>query len=277
MREQTLTRWETRLRGAIELIGQRMADPPSLAELAAAANVSPFHLHRIWRALLGETVGETLSRLRVELSRDLLQRSGSVTETALAAGFATPQSFARAFRRATGTTPTQALRDELATPLAQVTLERREQKLVITLRREGQTYTNLNATFTELWTWAESAGRPPDFGGIFGLLWDDPVSVPIEALRYDAAMALGDDLVPPSRFGREDLPAAEYASLRHVGSYDDLESATQRLIVQWLLLSGREPADFPIIHQFHDDPDTTPAHALVTDILLPLLAEESNA
>lgn len=30
---------------------------PDLQELAAAAHLSPFHFHRVWRALTGETVG----------------------------------------------------------------------------------------------------------------------------------------------------------------------------------------------------------------------------
>jgi AraC-like DNA-binding protein len=71
----------------------RLDDPPSLAELASAAAVSPFHFHRIWRALTRETVGQTILRLRMEVSQELLLvKDAGVTETATAIGFGTPQS-----------------------------------------------------------------------------------------------------------------------------------------------------------------------------------------
>jgi AraC family transcriptional regulator len=108
-----------------------------------------------------------------------------------------------------------------------------------------------------------------DLLGIYGILLDDPATVPEEELRYDACLALGVASAPePFRVLR--LPAGEYARLRHFGSYDGLEAATQYVLGEWLLSSGREPADFPIIHHAHNDPDQTPVDDLVTDILLPL-------
>ena len=108
MNEVKLIRWRSRLERAATLQSERLDNPPSLQELAKAAAVSPFHFHRIWRALTGETVRQTLLRMRVEVSRELLKaKNASVTETALAVGFGTPQSFARAFRRHTGMTPSE--------------------------------------------------------------------------------------------------------------------------------------------------------------------------
>src|ERR1700723_1956432 len=103
-----LDRWRRRFERAASLLSGRRDDPPSLAELATAAAVSPFHFHRIWRALTRETVGQTVLRLRLEASKELIQkRDATVADTAIAVGFATPQSFARAFRRHTGMTPTE--------------------------------------------------------------------------------------------------------------------------------------------------------------------------
>jgi AraC family transcriptional regulator len=101
-------RGRRRFERAASLLSGRLDDPPSLAELASAAAVSPYHFHRIWRALTCETVGQTLLRLRLQASQELLLvKDAKVTETATALGFGTPQSFARAFRRYTGLTPTE--------------------------------------------------------------------------------------------------------------------------------------------------------------------------
>jgi AraC family transcriptional regulator len=279
MNEDLIDHWRRRLERAASLITRRLSDPPSLAELAAAAAVSPFHFHRIWRALTHETVGQTILRLRVEASEDLLlARDASVTETAIAVGFGTPQSFARAFRRQTGRTPTEHRASHNSVGKddreLKVTIEQRGEIIVVALRREGIAYTDLNATFGQVWAWAESADTLKHLTGIYGLPLDDPVSVPEDELRYDACLALGVASAPePFRVLR--LPAGEYACLRHLGSYDGLEAATQYVAGEWLLTSGREPAHFPISHNFLNDPDQTPVDELMTDILL-LLKEGTS-
>jgi AraC family transcriptional regulator len=279
--EDMLDRWRRRFERAASLLSGRLDDPPSLAELASAAAVSPFHFHRIWRALTHETVGQTILRLRMEASQELLlAKDASVTETAAALGFGTPQSFARAFRRHTGITPSEHRNSQ--PPVAEkdardmkVAVDRRGEIVVVGLRREGKPYTNLNATFGQVWSWAEATDTLKDLQGIYGILLDDPASVPENELRYDACLALGVTSAPePFRVLR--LPAGEYASLRHFGSYDGLEAATQHVVGEWLLSSGREPADFPIFHHAHNDPDQTPVDELITDVLLPLKGRPSR-
>ena len=275
-----LDRWRRRFERAASLLSGRLDDPPSLAELASAAAVSPFHFHRIWRALTRETVGQTILRLRLEASQELLLiKDASVTETATAIGFGTPQSFARAFRRHTGLTPSEHRNSQ--SPVAKrdtadmkVAVDRRGEIMVVALRREGKAYTDLNATFGQVWSWAEATDTLQHLQGIYGIPLDDPASVPVDELRYDAGLALGVTSAPePFRVLR--LPAGEFACLRHFGSYDGLEAATQYVVGEWLLSSGREPADFPVFHKFINDPDQTPVDELITDILLPLKERNS--
>jgi len=195
--EDILDRWRRRFERAASLLSGRLDDPPTLAELASAAAVSPFHFHRIWRALTRETVGQTILRLRMEASQNLLLvKDASVTQTALAVGFGTPQSFARAFRRHTGLTPS-AHRDSQPSVVEKggqdmkVAVDRRGAVIVVALRREGKPYSNLNATFGRVWSWAESKDMLKDLQGIYGILLDDPATVPEGELRYDACLALG--------------------------------------------------------------------------------------
>jgi AraC family transcriptional regulator len=275
-----LDRWRRRFERAASLLSGRLDDPPSLAELASAAAVSPFHFHRIWRALTRETVGQTILRLRMEASQELLRvKDASVTETATAIGFGTPQSFARAFRRHTGLTPSEHRNSQSSVAKKdaadmKVAVDRRGEIMVVALRREGKAYTDLNATFGEVWSWAEATDTLQHLQGIYGIPLDDPASVPVDKLRYDAGLALGVTSAPePFRVLR--LPAGEFACLRHFGSYDGLEAATQYVVSEWLLSSGREPADFPVFHNFINDPDQTPVDELITDILLPLKERNS--
>jgi AraC family transcriptional regulator len=266
--------WIERTAEALDLLSARLDDPPSLQELASAAGYSAFHFHRIWRALLGETVGQTIARLRIAAAQQRLRNPGaSITRVAMDGGFATPQSFARAFRRVAGLSPSEFVVSDLpqsgvaADRSADLQVELRPSCRLVALRREGGAYRELNALFARVWAWAEESGRLADLQGLYGIPMDDPLSVPEAQLRYDACLALGEDANPPDPFHRVILPAGEYARLRHNGSYDDLEDADQTLI-QRVTASGRKPADLPLVHQFLDDPDETPTDELRTDILL---------
>jgi AraC family transcriptional regulator len=271
-----IARWEARLERALALIAARLDAPPDLDELAAAAAVSPFHFHRIWRALTGEPVARTIARLRIAAAQARLAAAdASVTAVALESGFATPQSFARAFRRVTGEAPSAFVGVEAA-PVgvaasagADVRIEWRSPGELVALRREGDAYRALNALFQQVWEWAERDGRIAGMEGLYGIPWDDPVSVDETRLRYDAALALRDPGAPPPPLRRVALPGGDHAALRHVGSYDGLEAANQRLI-GWVLASERVPADFPLFHHFLDDPEQVPEHLLRTDVLMRL-------
>ncbi|NIJ21211.1 AraC family transcriptional regulator [Sphingomonas naasensis] len=271
-----MDRWIARMERALNLLASRLDDPPGLAELAAAAHISPFHFHRIWRAMTGEPLGQTIARLRIAASQERLAAGGAtVTAVAMDGGFGTPQSFARAFRRVTGLTPTQFV-SRGADPInvaaregVPVRIEWRAEGQLVALRQDGGAYRELNALFWQLWNWAESEGRLDGLQGIYGIPLDDPLSVPEDRLRFDACLALADPGRPPAPLRRLAFDAGEFAVLRHIGSYDALEDADQRLI-DWLLAGDRMPADMPLFHHFLDDPEEVPAAQLRTDILLRL-------
>jgi AraC-like DNA-binding protein/effector-binding domain-containing protein len=81
-------------------------DDISLTALASQAALSPFHLHRVFAAAVGETSKQYTLRLRLGRAAALLLTSGdSVLDVALSCGFQSHEVFCRAFRRQFGTTP----------------------------------------------------------------------------------------------------------------------------------------------------------------------------
>lgn len=71
-----------------------------LKNLAEIANYSPFHFQRIFKQVTGETSKQFIIRMRLENSAHFLiaHRNKSITEIALDSGFASPSTFARAFK-----------------------------------------------------------------------------------------------------------------------------------------------------------------------------------
>src|SRR5450830_655952 len=68
------------------VVAALVADPMavhSLEKLAGIAHFSPFHFHRLYRSLVGETIGDTIRRLRLAQAATLLgENRSSVTEIA---------------------------------------------------------------------------------------------------------------------------------------------------------------------------------------------------
>ena len=111
----------------LEHIDRQLDEPLELEVLAAVANFSSFHFHRLFTAWMGETLGEYVRRRRLEVGalRLVAQPRLPVLQVALSAGFGSTEAFARAFKSHFRATPTawRALqvsnRDQLKSKLDQ--------------------------------------------------------------------------------------------------------------------------------------------------------------
>ena len=89
-------------------IEEHLDEPLRLDELAAIGGFSPHHFHRIFRQVTGEAPKEYLRRLRLERAVLRLKVSpDNVLQIALESGFATHETFTRAFIRQFGISPSE--------------------------------------------------------------------------------------------------------------------------------------------------------------------------
>lgn len=96
----------------LELIEARLDQRLALAELAAAAGLSPSHFKPLFKASTGLAPHQFVIRRRVERARALLLGGRlPMAQVALDAGFAHQSHMARAMRRILGTTPGALRRD----------------------------------------------------------------------------------------------------------------------------------------------------------------------
>ena len=99
-----LAKW--RLKRTIEYIEAHLADPVSLADMAAASGLTRMHFAAQFRAATGLRPHEYLLRRRIERGQELLARAGlSVVEVALSVGFQTQAHFTSVFSRFVGQPP----------------------------------------------------------------------------------------------------------------------------------------------------------------------------
>ena len=90
---------------AKELLNARLAAPPSLEELAATVNLSPFHFARVFRRATGLPPHAWVKQRRIEQARALLKAGCAPVNVAVQLGFADQSHLTRQFKQAYGVGP----------------------------------------------------------------------------------------------------------------------------------------------------------------------------
>lgn len=267
----------------IEYIYAHLDEAPDLNTLADVAALSPYHWHRTWQAVYGESVVGTVKRLRLQrAAADLSHTDMALDAIWPRAGYGSLAAFSRSFKEAYGLAPTEyrkagshtrftmpnspkgvsAMHDVAIKTIAPATLA--------VIPHRGS-YMEIGRAFETLFgtLGARNLLRP----GLCmkGLFYSDPTAVPEAELRSAAAIAVPDDSFPvEAPLQRESLRGGAYAVLRHKGPYSDMKAAYDWLYGEWLPRSGREAADAPVFEDYLNNPREVAPGDLLTDICLPL-------
>jgi AraC family transcriptional regulator len=255
-------------------IQSHLDDPLPLEELAGVACFSPFHFHRIFRALTGEGVHVHVRRLRLERAAQRLKLAEQpVTQIAFDAGYESHEAFTRAFHAMFGESPSQFRGGRFRPPdfgaPPPVEIKTLDPTPVVFLRHSGP-YAAVGATWSRLAMWAGMRGLIGPASRFLGISWDDPDITPPDKLRYDAAITLARPISPEGEFGVTEIAGGEYATLLHKGPYEKLSETYRLIFGAWLPGSGRELRDAPCFEHYLNSPQTAQPEDLLTVIHVPL-------
>ena len=268
---------------AIDHVLTHLDRPLPLEVVAQAASFSPFHFHRVFKSLTGETLNQFVKRVRLERAVTMLSHAPdrSLTEIALACGFGSSSDFSRSFKQRFGVPPSafdvQTYRDarrerwtgEMPDPERSQLLERLPpgenpdgfEADLLELPPRTVAYIRVPDPYREgavigaierLMTWAESRGFADNTW--YGYMWDDPEVVAHEDCRYDAAVEVPDDHAPEGEIGRFDFPAMRVGRVEVRGPIDLEQRAIDWMFGTWLPRSGLLPTDQPAFEVWHGRP-----------------------
>jgi len=257
---------QMRINEMILYVQEHLEQRMSLEELASVAGYSPFHVHRIFHAYVGETLGTYIQRLRMGKALDALINSlKPITDIALQSGYQTPAAFSKAFKQLFRTTPSQVRKTGqrpgmFFNPLEIVPEIRRFKMLaeirelpvknVLTVTRKGLIDNNFNKTAHDafivlnrfinsnrIWSSLEK--------GCLGICPDDGVEVSPEESRYIAGYFLKDGAEVWVRGEVEEmvLPAGRVAVFVHKGPYETLWQTWNKIYRDWLPTSEEKLRD----------------------------------
>src|SRR5262245_20059433 len=95
-----------RLHQGRDFIGSCFAQPITVALAAKAAHLSPYHFHRMFKEVFGQTPVQFLQERRLTMAKRLLSKTDeTVTQICLAVGFESLGSFSWLFRKRFGCSP----------------------------------------------------------------------------------------------------------------------------------------------------------------------------
>ncbi len=92
--------YEERVNRVLDYIAQHLDGDLSLKTLADVSHFSPFHFHRVFQGITGQTVNSFVRRARLERAAQLMKASPSqrITDIAIEVGFPGLAEFSRAFK-----------------------------------------------------------------------------------------------------------------------------------------------------------------------------------
>jgi AraC family transcriptional regulator len=256
-------------------------DALDLNKLAEVACLSPYHWHRIYHAMRGETIAATVRRLRLHRATGwLTQTDLSIEEIAEKSGFGGVESFTRIFKAAYGMPPARYRREgshrrfdpavkEGSAIMQHVDIRRVPHMQAATIAHRGS-YMEIGRAFETLFGTLGARNLLRPSLRMFGIYYDDPASVPEAELRSRAAIVAPTPLPIEPPLEAATIVGGAYAVLRHKGPYADMRGAYEWLYGTWLPQSGREPADAPCVEEYLNTPRDTPPTELLSDIYLPL-------
>lgn len=271
--------------------------------MAEWTGFSARHFGRIFSGAFGEAPSEFMRRLRLERAASALQTGGlSVTEIAFDAGYETLEAFLKAFRLAYHVNPgdfRESARDPrlqcpsgvhwepcprdivpvlMLHPLTtmEAIIKQQPELRLLCLRHIGP-YNEIGAAFGTLLGWAGRQGLS-SFTTV-ARYYDDPGTVPPSELRSDACAIVPADFVLPESLDLpvflSVIPAGEYASVMHKGSYKGLGDAWARFMGQAFPALGRKEGEV-CLEIYHSDCSNTPEDELLTEILQELAPEPAK-
>jgi len=91
--------YSKRINRVLDYLDEHYPEQLTLEGLAEVANFSPYHFHRIFKSIVGESLYKYIQRIRVEKAAKKLKYSNkSITDIAFECGFGHSASFSRTFK-----------------------------------------------------------------------------------------------------------------------------------------------------------------------------------
>jgi AraC family transcriptional regulator len=290
-----------RIHDAIDFIYNHLDAELDLAQIAGAACYSPYHFHRLFSAVTGESPRQFANRVRLEKSASDLRRSKSlhVTEIAFKYGFSSNSSYTKVFKKHFGVSPSHFRKNTAQhSKIRQVHskngkasyfqekylcnvnemmhwLERSasiEMKYMPSMNIAYIAHTGpfdqIGKAYERLLKWAFL--QDLNIGRKLSFYHDDADLTDLSKLRQGAGIVMGESIRAAGEVRSTVIEKGGYAVGRFEIAFNEFERAWQGMMV-WMSEQGFSPDNKKVFYElYHNDFREHPENKNIVDLCIPL-------
>lgn len=308
-KELSRQEYTARINRVMDYIGKNISQVIDLSIMADIASFSPYHFHRIFTFITGETPNNFVSRIRLERAAVLLQDStkDTISEIAFRCGFINVSSFSRAFKSFFGVSAKEFRRLDKAIyikngirysknckPISKIgkniqqvneqicSVELNEliimdtkieikqmPELNLIYCRHMGAFNKIGQAYEKLFKWAVPRGLVTSSTKTVTVYHDDPAVTGVEKVRQDASIIVENDVKVEGEIGKSTVSAGKYA----IGHFEIKETEFElawNTMCSWLTESGYQPGEGSTYELYHNDYNEHPEHKFIVDICIPV-------
>lgn len=280
--------YQRRIQNALAYIRDNLDKPLFVHEVARIACFSEFHFHRIFSAVMHETLGEYITRKKLERAAMKIAYTSDpvVSHIAFDYGYSSVSSFSKAFKQWFGCRPTEISKikqnlesangklqtkyqkqinfDQLYVELTQDELAQRSKEIDRRVQIQsipqielfyltspgGYEFSSIRRTWSDLAELLEDAHININECQRYSISHDHPALTPSEHCRYDACIALPNNHIRELPLAKITVPAGRYALFPVEGPEDSILDQYLEFYSIWMPQSGYAPDNFPIVEHY---------------------------
>lgn len=308
-KELSRQEYTARINRVMDYIGQNIGKQIDLSVMADIASFSPYHFHRIFTFIVGETPNGFVSRIKLEKAAQLLHDSTktSISEIAFQCGFNNVSSFSRAFKAYFEISAKEFrlldkaifVKDGIrysknCKPISNIGKNKQQinsqfcsvefNKLIIMNTkieikqmpelnliycRHTGAFNKIGQAYENLFKWAAPRGLVTPTTKTVTVYLDDPAITTIEKVRQDASIIVKGDVKVEGEIGKSTVPAGKYA----VGHFEIKETEFEEAwntMCSWLTESGYQPGDGSTYELYHNHYSEDAEFRFIVDICIPV-------
>ncbi|MEE0751234.1 AraC family transcriptional regulator [Frisingicoccus sp.] len=264
--------WMEAIAAAIQYVEDHITDELTVDMVADHVNISSFYFQKGFAMLCGFTISEYIRNRRLALAgNDLATGDERIIDIAMKYGYDSPDSFARAFSRFHGVTPTAARKDRVMlksfAPLKiKLTLEggylmdyRIEKKEAFTVIANAKVfpYDGAKESVPQFWQEHYQTGKGKTVMGEYGINIDEKMGN--DTFEYLIADSYTEGKKVPEGFVTRTIPELTWAVFPSVGAMPDaLQDVNTKIFTEWLPALKEYEFAAGYCVEMYDDPTKYP-------------------
>lgn len=283
--DQSREEYRSRIERVVTHITSHLDEPLPLETLAGLCHFSPFHFHRIFTAIIGETPQDLVNRLRLERAANmLLKTSFPVMEIARRCGFSSQVVFARSFKKHFGVTASRFTEENQRIILPssadwpagftppEVRVDRMPAlRLAYIADMKGYSLEAICRAWERLFLWAKARSLLSAETRVVGISFDDPLITRPEKCRFYACISVPQGVQEDGQVGMLEIPACRCAVSRAAVPAEHIQFIYRSFYRDWLPGSGLQPADLPSYEIYYETPENSPDGKYLMEVCVPVL------